>query len=550
MNPISSNRPLNGQTVPNVPENYVIGSNVPGAGSEYFENIKPASEALFDAHSKNNMFKIPDLKHLIRSVTHVLTKLPSTSKLTAKIAQLNIVMQDRVKLNNHKLSMLEILARAYSIDAATGGLILNPYNTFKANMIQVPESVPVFTVKKFTFNNNVIKFYSYDPSTEQMTRQNLNLVINFQDVPASEFIDQLLLQHILWFDFPYQIPSLNNVNIKTAYDQGGYQSCTANAAAFLYHYAEVVENNFYIFAPSRMYIWFNAIYMGDNAMPPRATITYGNGGTSTTRAVLSTLKSNYGACREITYPYVGNTIDGAGGIKHLYDTDAKLGVSFAVTTVNHSVSDIKAVLLTQQRPLSMAFNVYNSGFYDGSTAQNGELHLPVVVDKKGENAKIGYNFTYTGKNEKNEDVQKSDIAGSHAVVICGFDDAKTFNKLNYTAGPVISDAESGYYKETYAGISNGSHVTDHFEPYTGAFLVRNSWGNWGTDGVEANGNAGYFWMPYVFFNGTNPQNSSDNTPTTGEFLFLDPSIVGNRGKSISNPCQSCYTTTPCGFTFC
>lgn len=561
----NTNRPLDGQTIPGVAENYVIGSQTAGPAFEYFEVIKPASQALFDAYTKNNSFKMPSLSTLIETVKHVLHNLPSAAPISAKIAQLNTVSHTRSTLHSYNLSVPEILASAYRIDR-NGTLVLNHFNTFLHNMKNGPpanHSTPTFITNTFTYDNNVIKLYSYSPSQQaQQQQQQIRgldpMIINFQDVPAPELIDHLLLQYILWFDFPYEIPSLNDPNIKTAYDQEGYESCTANASSFLYHYAEVVENNYYIFMPSRMYVWFNAIYMGDSTNPPRATTLYGNGGTSTTRAVLSTLKTNYGVCRDITYPYNGNAKSGSGGIKPVYDTEGKLAVSLAVTSVGHSVEDIKAVLLTQQRPLSMAFNVYNSGFYDGSAGQNGELHLPVIVATDGEgnitDTKIAYNFTYTITNPDQTTTQKNDIAGSHAVVIVGFNDNIRFKKLNYTTGSNQSDSSDPYYQGTYAGWSDGTHVSgtddSDYEPYTGAFMVRNSWGQWGGTGVEFNGNAGYFWMPYAFFNGTNPENSSDNTGTTGEFLFLDPSVAGNRGRSITNPCQSCYTTAPCGFTFC
>ncbi|VBB18289.1 cysteine protease [Yasminevirus sp. GU-2018] len=314
----------------------------------------------------------------------------------------------------------------------------------------------------------------------------------------------------------------------------------------MYQQAMYLQNNSYKFVPSRLNTWFNAIYTGDGTSPDRTKTKYGNWGTSTTRAVMSMKQDWYGVCREETYPYDsapngyigsdGVASNGPGPVTKKADSEGHLAHAFDVVTLDHSVSAVKLALHSKQRPVSMAFDVYNSGFYGDGTGRNlGELHLPVVVtDNNNVGLRIDYNFVYYDDVKK---VNRRDIAGNHAVCIVGYDDFKRFRKLSYDKGPVVG---TGSYANTYGGRWNGKFRdnvdgTPAYEKYVGAFLVRNSWGaNWGvgSDGVSTNADdRGYFWMPYAFFNGEDDANQFV-TNTCGEFLVLEKNVSG---QVVTNP---------------
>jgi len=222
------------------------------------------------------------------------------------------------------------------------------------------------------------------------------------------------------------------------------------------------------------------------------------------------------------------------------DNEAKKGFSYKITACEHTVQSIKTALHMNKRPISMSFDVYMSGFYDGSANGTGELHLPVILNESGLNPLIDYNFVYEAKNDSGNLQTFRDIAGSHAVCIVGYDDNHKFRKLSYVKGPnkgkdSYQNKYSGHWSGEFAPDIDGKHS---YEYYKGGFLVRNSWGSWGCysdgtlDGTGGGKIRGYFWMPYEFFNGFG---SSVTTATCGEFLFLDTNNAENKGKSVSNP---------------
>lgn len=448
------------------------------------------------------------------------------------------IRQNSIKLFNYharyntfRVDFLDLLD-----NLVQDGILVDKINTLKIR--NNLKSMPV---------NNVIKYLadiSFQKQTKNLIETKSNLYLNEFDVDYSmlepikyNLIDVSIIQKILE-GLQYIIPRLDDVPM---YDQGSYQSCTSNCSAFLYRYAELIENNSYQFDPSRFYIWFNTFYSGEaDPKPNRYTKIYGDWGTSTTRAVLSTLKTWYGVCRNSAYSYPLSGGQIPGPVTKTMDNEAKKGYSYAVTACEHIVHSIKTALHIKKRPISMAFDVYNSGFYDGSANETGDLHLPVVVDEAGENPTIDYNFVYEAKDGDGKLQTYRDIAGSHAVCIVGYDDNHKFRKLNYVKGP---NKGKSFYDNKYSGRWSGEYESDidgkHvYESYKGGFLVRNSWGSWGyysdgtIDGHNGGKNRGYFWMPYMYFNG---EGSAVNTPTCGEFLFLDTNNTENNGKSVSNP---------------
>jgi hypothetical protein len=250
----------------------------------------------------------------------------------------------------------------------------------------------------------------------------------YYDLMRDAFVNRYIIS-IHLENFIYAIPHLDDIPV---FDQFGYQSCTANAACFMYQQAEYLQGISLKLVPSRMYTWFNAIYTGDSNTPNRDTTKYGNWGTSTTRAVMCSKKDWYGICKEETYKYEGNDYGdsegkpshGAGPVSSVQDSEGKKAHAFDVFMVDSSVVAIKEALRAKQRAVSMAFDVYNSGFYaDGVGSTLGELHLPVVVDDAaGTNPVVDYFFVY--KDDKN--VTRRDIAGNHVVAISDTMISKSF----------------------------------------------------------------------------------------------------------------------------
>lgn len=207
------------------------------------------------------------------------------------------------------------------------------------------------------------------------------------------------------------------------YDQGQLGSCTGNAgcAANTIRLAKQDKKN--------LDLMFSRLYLYYKERSLEGTISEDAGAQM--RDICKAL-NKFGVCLESTIPY--DITKFADTPSAAADTEAakyKISTYSSLTDVNH----IKAYLATQQQPVLMGMQVYDS-FESDAVASNGIVPLP----KRGEQ-----------------------LLGGHAVLIVGYKDAN----------PV---------KEALASLVG--------KP-AGYFIVRNSWGpDWG--------DKGYFYLPYEF----------------------------------------------------
>jgi len=191
------------------------------------------------------------------------------------------------------------------------------------------------------------------------------------------------------------------------YNQGRLGSCTANAIGAAVHYDQV-QQGLVTFTPSRLFIYYN-----ERAL--EGTIDEDAG--AQIRDGMKTL-NNLGVCSEEAWPYDTETFT-----QRPTDACYKLAAQNTAkeyARVEQNLNDIKTVL-NNGNVIAFGFIVCSS-FMTPEVAKTGKMDMPHPTDK---------------------------IFGGHAVLCCGYDDARQ------------------------------------------VFTVRNSWGSaWGDDG--------YFYMPYDY----------------------------------------------------
>lgn len=206
-------------------------------------------------------------------------------------------------------------------------------------------------------------------------------------------------------------------------------NCTANALSALYEYYEIKQKEDCEFTPSRLWIYYwERVFEG--------TINEDSGAIVATG--VKVIKS-MGVCPEkipkVNPHKITNEVCWPYDVSKFTLHPPAKSILFAR---NHKAINAYRIVqsLTQMKqqlqdghPIVFGFMVCES-FEGADVAKDGLMHMP-----------------YTDKPDS--------IIGGHAVIICGYDDTK--------------------------------QVYDQ----TGAFLVRNSWG-------EEWGEKGYFWMPYTF----------------------------------------------------
>ena len=195
------------------------------------------------------------------------------------------------------------------------------------------------------------------------------------------------------------------------YDQGNLGSCTANALCAAFAYA---VNNF---AGSRLFLYYNERMLENSTSYDVGAYIHDG---------IKTLET-HGLCAEAGWPYVPSKF--AVKPPAICYKSGLLNKVISAYNVPTDLASMKACLIAK-RPFVLGFLVYSS-FLTTSVVRTGVVPMP-------------------GKNES--------VLGGHAVLVCGYNDAKQW------------------------------------------FIVRNSWGSgWG--------DKGYFYMPYAYF--TNPAWTSD-----------------------------------------
>lgn len=197
------------------------------------------------------------------------------------------------------------------------------------------------------------------------------------------------------------------------YDQGDLGSCTANAIGGLCEFLEIKEGHG-AWVPSRLFIYYNErVLEGTVSQDAGAEIADG-----------MKVVHQLGVPHESLWWYNVDKF-AVKPSKNVYTDAAKHTVSQYSAVDNTNLQDIQSCL-SEGYPVVIGFTVYDS-FESQRVANTGVVPMP-------------------GPNEN--------ILGGHAVLIVGYDDAKS------------------------------------------CFIVRNSWGTgWGA--------AGYFYMPYQYFTNSN-----------------------------------------------
>lgn len=191
------------------------------------------------------------------------------------------------------------------------------------------------------------------------------------------------------------------------FDQGALGSCTANAVVAAFYYA-VKTKKLRNFSGSRLYNYYYARLI-------RGWQDFDSG--AFLRDSIATLKAN-GLSTEHTWPYKIPSFTTAPDAKAIKSAGSANHAAIQYRAVNRDISSFK-VALNQGLPIVIGFTVYESFEYG-----TWKDVMPMPLPNEG-------------------------TLGGHAVVICGYDDAKA------------------------------------------AFLVRNSWGSaWKLKG--------YFYMPYAY----------------------------------------------------
>ena len=187
------------------------------------------------------------------------------------------------------------------------------------------------------------------------------------------------------------------------YDQGNLGSCTANALAAIFQYDAPT------FMGSRLFLYYNERML-------EYSTSYDAGATLSSGI---TCLKKYGICSETTWPYTISAFKTKPPTKCY--TTALANRVITATNIQNTAAAMKASLAANE-PFVIGFLVYAS-FESYAVSKTGVVPMP----KAGER-----------------------VLGGHAVVVCGYDDAKQW------------------------------------------WIVRNSWGTrWG--------DKGYFYVPYAYF---------------------------------------------------
>lgn len=209
------------------------------------------------------------------------------------------------------------------------------------------------------------------------------------------------------FDLPNAVDL--RPGMQPIWNQGSLGSCTAQAVCAVIMFTEI-ETLHVGRLPSRRYVYFNTrAIQGDTKNDTGASIR-------------NTIKAwvNEGVCKEATCKYSVSDFAVKPSAEAYKEGRARKAPNASYQRIDVNLDDIREQL-AQNNPIAGGFPVYES-FMSNGVRTTGIVPMPKRSEKQ---------------------------VGGHAVVICGYDDAKRM------------------------------------------FLIRNSWGtSWGQKG--------YCWMPYEF----------------------------------------------------
>lgn len=212
-------------------------------------------------------------------------------------------------------------------------------------------------------------------------------------------------------------------NMPPVYDQGQLGSCTANAIAGAIQYDQIKNHNKYLFAPSRLFIYYQERAL-ENSISSDSGAMIRDGVKAC---------SKVGACPEYRWPYDINKF--ADNPNHAAYWSASVHKIQTYQSVNQTLTDIQ-VALSKGYPVIFGFTVYDA-FESEQVAQTGELNLPT----KGEQ-----------------------MVGGHAVLIVGYDNATQRFIVRNSWGDAWG--AKGYFTMPYAYATNPNLADDFWVIYT------------------------------------------------------------------------------------
>lgn len=226
-------------------------------------------------------------------------------------------------------------------------------------------------------------------------------------------------------NFPPRIDLRERFKLPDAYDQETLGSCTANAIAFAYQYADIKQDGICDMMPSRLFIYYNERVI-------EGTVNEDSG--AELRDGIKTINRD-GACDEIMWIYDISKF----AIKppKICYNQAKKCKSVFYERVHQSMNSLKQVIFDGY-PFVFGFQVYKS-LESPEVAQTGIMPLPV----------------------KGKDIH----LGGHAVTCVGYDDNKIVAPdvkgawiIRNSWGPKWAD--NGYFYMPYEYMINPDSASD------------------------------------------------------------------------------------------
>ena len=271
------------------------------------------------------------------------------------------------------------------------------------------------------------------------------------------------------------LPYLDQIPV---YAQGNLESCTANATAFCFEYCQYKQklasyNSLLPFTPpSRLFIYYNERnYEGKTGKDAGAQIYDG----------LKVL-NEIGVCSEILWPYIQSQCTVKPSTNCYTQASQNIALTFNAVTQPTTVASqsMPAILQSIQGIQAALVSGYPVAF--------GFMVFPFFEYRM-------YNSNFILQCPTSP-INMTTYIGSHAVVIVGY---------------------------------NNNFVTSNG---TGAFLVRNSWGNtWGISYVNPSGSystgRGYFWMPYQYFTNQYVDTNGNSVTLTDDIWTINTVATNN-----------------------
>lgn len=201
------------------------------------------------------------------------------------------------------------------------------------------------------------------------------------------------------------------------YDQGDLGSCTGNAIAAAIHYDQKKNGNKFIFAPSRLFIYYQERSLEGSIMS--------DSGAQIRDGIKAC--ASVGVCPESRWAY-DTSFFSANPPAVAYHSASQHKITNYSSVPQHLTTMQEA--LVRGYPIVIGFTVYDS-FESINVAQTGNVPMPTATES---------------------------VQGGHAVLVCGYDNTRQVFIVRNSWGPDWGD--KGYFYMPYAYLTNPSLATD------------------------------------------------------------------------------------------